>query len=506
MSSLRYARWAAVSRKEQMRGDKFSIPNQMEETKRVGDMKGWTETAGPYVVPGQSRTKYIQLDKAAAEIEALRDMLHDARMGKFDVLVMSEFDRMRELLDQVFRTLASYKVQLYSLAQAIEPVEPKEYTIYKADSIVMNIGFAQMTSRLEISRTRRKYMESMPRRITDLGLPAANISWGYRKPALQMFDRKAIPEQDPTICIHILAIKDLFLKGQSTSELVDYLEDHQVEPPKGDVWYPQTVRDILRNPFYAGIVRFGASKVYIDPMTDERKRNRKPSPDQVQENIGKHAPLWDMATHEAILAELRRRSKNYKGRVNNEFTGLVECGICGMPMWRHGNGPRGEYRIVWRCSSTGSAAGHNSMSHVILRDKVIETLTRDLPEYLRVNSRPQVEMAGTDDVAQKAMDEFQLQLTRLEDAYLAGKWDLARFTARKDEIENKIAEVAGRVKEERKSQAARSAWINELQEMEEIHDIPTYFTTHAPAEINRTLHILVRKIVVGEKVQVLLKS
>jgi hypothetical protein len=328
MNSLRFASWCAVSTIEQARPEKFSIPDQLERTERAAQQKGWIQAAGPFIVNGQSRTKYIQLDQAAAEIQPLQRMLHDARAGKFDVLVMTEFDRLRELLDQVFRTLANYRVQLYSLSQPIEPVPPDEYSLYKADSIVMQVSMSQAFSRLEIARTRRKWFEGMPRRITDLGLPATSLSYGYRKPEEQRHDRKAVPEQDPAITAHLLKIKDLFLAGHSTSQLIDYLDDHDLPLPKGKRWYPQTVRDILKNPFYSGIVRFGASKVYVDPLTDQRKRNRHIAVDQVKQNTGKHKPLWDLETREAILAELKRRAKNYRGRVNNEFTGLVVCGVC----------------------------------------------------------------------------------------------------------------------------------------------------------------------------------
>jgi hypothetical protein len=68
MHSLRFANWCAVSTIEQMKPEKFSISDQLERTQAVPQQKGWVQTAGPFVVNGQSRTKYIQLDQAAAEI------------------------------------------------------------------------------------------------------------------------------------------------------------------------------------------------------------------------------------------------------------------------------------------------------------------------------------------------------------------------------------------------------------------------------------------------------
>ena len=52
--------------------EKFSIPIQLERTQTELLSKGWHETAGPFIVLGQSRAKYIQLNQAEQEILDLR--------------------------------------------------------------------------------------------------------------------------------------------------------------------------------------------------------------------------------------------------------------------------------------------------------------------------------------------------------------------------------------------------------------------------------------------------
>lgn len=496
---LRAAIWAAVSTQEQARPDKFSLDEQESRCRRVIQERGWREV-DTYVVRGQSRTKYIQLDQAVAQIEPLRRMLQDARMGKFDVLVITEFDRFRELLDQVFRTLATCRVQLYSLGQPVEPASPEEYNIYKADMIVMSISMSQTFSRLEISRTRRKFMEGMPKRITDLGLPATTIAYGYRKPPDARHDRRAVPEPDVTITRHIVAIKDLCLAGRSMSQLVDYLEAHDVPPPRGKKWYPQTVRQILRNPFYAGFVRFGASRVFVDPLTDTRKRNRKIPAEQVKMNQGKHVPLWDLATHQAILAELARRVVNYRGRVNNEFTALVVCGICGCPMWRHKNGPRGDYRLMWRCHTRGTPS-HNSIPHVVLREKIITELERVLPPYLTRLDHVGESREDTTD-ARRLLDELHTRLERLEEAYLAGQWDLNRYTARKEQLDRQIRGAQAEIEDAQHRTSQRQLRLNRVRSMQGLQDVRTYFDVTDPGEINKTLHYLIQSITIGDDVRI----
>ena len=500
--NLRFARWAAVSTREQLRPGKFSIPNQLEKTLEAATSRGWTETAGPFIVQGQSRETYIDLSEAEQEIPAVRQMLQAARLRQFDILVMSETDRLRSLLIQAFRRLASYQVQLYAVNLPLDPVHPNEYNIYKADHVLMMLTMSQMTSSLEISRTRRKWFENMPKRITELGLPATSIAYGYRKPPGQHLDRKAIPEPDPLISPYVIAMKDLLLSGHSIRQIIDYLvEENHVKPPKSTRWYPQTVRAILRNPFYAGVVRFGATKVVVDPLTDRRKRNRSIAPDQVQQGTGRHTPLWDMDTHQLILAELKRRGKNYRGRVNNQFTGLLRCGICGESLWRQGNGPRGEHRIMWRCSRTGGAAGHTNIPHVVLLDKIAAKL-----KTLTSNDARAAATSPVPDTSAQQLEDLSAQLTRLEDAYLAGKWDLDRYGQRKDQINAAIADVRRKQADKELDAAARRQHSRALDELTSIPDLPRWLTISDPAEVNQRLHFLIEHIVISEaKIEIKLK-
>ena len=500
--ALRFARWAAVSTREQLRPGKFSIPNQLEKTLAAATSLGWVETAGPFVVQGQSRENYIDLGDAERELLPLRQMLHAARAGQFDVLVSAETDRFRSLLMQVFRRLSQYHVQLYFLNIPIDPVPPDQYNIYKSDHVLMMLTMSQMTSSLEISRTRRKWIENMPKRVTELGLPATSIPFGYRKPLGSQSDRKAVPELDPLTSPHVVAMKDLLLSGHSNRQIIDYLVENKVKPPRGKQWHPQTVRDILRNPFYSGKVRFGVSRVVIDPKTDRKKRDRSIPADQVQYGEGKHQPLWDWTTHQLIILEISRRATNYRGRSNNQFTGLLKCGVCGASLWRQGNGPQGEHRIIWRCSHNGSARGHVDIPHVILLEKIARKLKTLEPDGQPVEQMDEIKTP--DQAAQ--LQELEAQLTRLEDAYLAGQWDLVRYTDRKKQIDSQIAKLRESQFEADLRELTRERTNESLKELQSIPDLASWFITSEPTEVNQRLHFLIDHITVSEdEIKIVLK-
>ena len=496
---MRFARWAAVSTREQTRKD--SLPNQLEHTLQAGLEKGWVEAAGPFIVEGQSRQKYIQLYQAETEIAAMREMLDAARSGQFDILLMTEFDRLRVLLDQVFRTLASYKVQLYSLAQPIEPVPPAEYTIHKADTALMLIAMAQTASSLEISRTRRKWFENMPRRVTERGLPATSIAYGYRKPLGRETDRQAVPEQDPDLVPHLIKIKDLLLAGRSTSELVAYLVKQRLAPPKSDIWHKQTVRDILKNPFYAGTVRFGASRVVLDPKTDSRKRDRFIPSEKILTARGRHVPLWDEPTHQRILLEFKRRSRaTYRGVRNTRFTGLVKCGRCGSSMWHNKNGP-GRFLNIWRCSAKHC---RQTIPDIVLVEEIGKALDPILSAYMPSPSQRKDSRKETykDDI-----NTLKRQLERLETAYLAGQFDLDRYAIRKRQIDRKLSDLRQAEVLQKQQDAEHAALLASIDEMKQTSHFVTWLETAPAREVSRGLHLILEKIVVtGNDIELVMKE
>src|SRR5688500_15256115 len=96
---LRFAVWSAVSTSAQAEQDKASLHEQEEKCRATSFTKGWRESAGPYIVPGESRTRWVNLRDAEREIPALHAMLEDGKRGLYDILALYDYNRLRDLLD-----------------------------------------------------------------------------------------------------------------------------------------------------------------------------------------------------------------------------------------------------------------------------------------------------------------------------------------------------------------------------------------------------------------------
>lgn len=488
---FRFAILSAVSSKQQAAKDKTSLDDQINICRRMTE-QGWRETAGPYIVRGQNRTQYLNLRDAEIEIPAIGEMLEAAKRGEYDVLIVYNHDRLRDLLTLVYAALTDYRVQLFSISAQNYPVPPDKYDQYDNDINDLLIGISAIRSKSEITNMRRKYRVGNRNRITVHGLPI-QIPFAYRKPLDESYNRKAIPEPIPELARALIEIKDLLLDGKSVSQLIQHLNEKNIPPPRAAKWYPQTIRGILRNPFYAGYVMFEKKRVVKDRRNNRSVRIINPTPLKAK---GKHAPLWDDVTHEAIIAEFKARGINYTRRQNNQFTGILHCGECGASMWLYYSGPR-ESRQIWRCSKAKSL--HPSVTHseairqtgIFLRENLSASLDqREIK--LRAKSAPIAPAI--------ILKDLNTQRERIVDGYQRGLIPLRSFETRAMEIDEKIRSIAEQAASEEQRKREAQTQINAIQNTlgAKAEIIPLWIEKDDPLKVNHILKLLFSEVIINK--------
>ncbi len=432
---VRYAIWTAVSTKPQAAEDQVSLPDQEKECHRLALAKGWVETAGPFVVPGESRTRWINLRDAENAIPALKDMLDSAQRGDFDVLVLWNYNRLRELLDPVARTLQAYRVQLYALSQPVEPQPPDEYDPLASDTANIVQFTSGFTSRAELSEFRRRYKKYMPLRILNKGLPKGRPPYGFRKPPGRETDRKAVPIQDPVKAAVVVRIKDLFLSGQSLWQIAHLLTADGVPTPAGKrEWHDVNVRLILKNDFYSGLVTFGRTRRLLDPRTGAVKIVENDA-FRIVVAKGAHQPLWDEATQRRIEDEFHRRGKKYTGIRTQRLSNLLYCGVCQARVWVAYPGGYSEAHRRWICS--------RDSAHVSIRDSdLLPRVIRELVSALeRTDGITVPQSEDRTPLLHASLSDLQARRDRLTDALEVGSLDPATYATRVKSIEQQLSAV-----------------------------------------------------------------
>lgn len=486
---IRFAIFAAVSSKPQAAEDKISIPQQIELCRKDGLSRGWRETSGPFIIPGETRTRWVNLRDAETSLPPLKHMLDSAQAGDFDLLILYHYNRLRELLDPVDKTLQAYGVQMTSHTAWTDPQPPHLYD--PLSDVGKTIRFAQgFTSNAEITELRRRYKQNMPGRILK-GLHNTRPPFGYRKPPGHQYDRQAVPVHHPINAPIVLRLKDLFLNGFSLWQIANLFNAESIPAPGGGQWSDVAVRGILKNTYYSGTITFGKTRRTTDPRTGQIKIVPN-APERILTAKGLHTPLWDQTTQARIDEEFQKRGKKYSGIRTQRLSHLLYCGVCGSRVWvQYPGGYYNDHGRRWACSV--------DPSHVTRKDSellpafIVElqsTLQHAQDAPLPDPSSPVIDYTPT-------ITELETRLARLKEAYLSGVIELPEYTLEKSKLDTDL-KAAHKKQTANQTQttarATRLALIGGFQGI--LQKIPAYITTAPAQEVNTQLRQFINKIII----------
>jgi site-specific DNA recombinase len=148
------------------------------------------------------------------------------------------------------------------------------------------------------------------------------------------------------------------------------------------IWTANTIHRILRNPAYAGMIRYGKRRqgkyhqaTAGEPLERRGIRQEKAPPVLAR---GRHEPLIDQGTFDRVQALLDSRHFGKQGRRRLYFalSGKLVCDCCGATM----SGSNKEKLFGYVCGSWRNygTCARNSVQEAELLDKVVDLLAREL--------------------------------------------------------------------------------------------------------------------------------
>lgn len=493
--AVRFVIWTAVSSETQAAADKASLPEQEARCREAALARGWRESAGPFIVPGESRTRWVNLRDAEAAIPALRAMLDAASRREFDILVLYAYDRLRELLDPVARTLAAYGVQLFSISQPVEPQPPEEFDLYATDTANAVQFVSSLTSRAEINALRRRYRLGVPRRVSERGLHAVGpLPFGYRKPPGRELDPNAVPIPDPETAAALIQTKDLLLSGRSLHQVTEWLNATGVRPRRAARWDATSLRKMLTNPFYAGFVRYGVLRRRRDPRTGAVQDMRVEGSQNILSARGRHEPLWDEATWHELQEELRRRARSFKSAKTQRLSHLLYCAECQRPLYiGYVSSQRDDAHRVWYCPRD-HGRWHNFIYDAAALEQLIARLVADLSSLEGlVLTKPEDHR----EMLENALQDLMRRRERLIDALEDGHLDAILYAARSSQLEERLKEVRGELEKQQRAAERSATRVDRMRALREtIETIPDYLRQAPPQEVNAQLRHLVDRVLI----------
>jgi len=475
--TIRYARWAAVSTKDQANRnkDKISIEMQLETGADFAEANDWVETAGPFTVPGASLTRYLDLSRAAQDMPAVAQLWAAAERRRFDVLIIYSWDRLGDLGKMVKTLLDGFGIQIYSVLQPGQIRPPAEYDPYADQSADIMLHSQEFVQAFRIADMRQKFKRYVPARAVERGLhPTAPALYGYR------YTSNKEPHQlDPVVGRVLVQMKDAFLGGASYRDLARLAEGSGLPAPRGRAWDPSYIRMLMINPFYAGLTVFGRTKTVFNPITRRSTKIHQPR-GEWRVGAGRHQALWSVEDFERCWKEFHNRvDKHRRHRGRYQLSGLIFCEQHAKPVYRFRDDARGMKYCCWR---------HFAIKDVALYEKVVAELIQEMQGF---QDEPAPEGQGVHFAA--SLEELHVQRKRILSLAERGLYSV-------EEAEQKIAAVKKEIEQVKSSserEVQTAANRQTVQQMaEHVDDLAAWFYNEDPKIVNHTLATICERITV----------
>ena len=288
------------------------------------------EFAGIYLEAGVSGTR--------TEIRPeLQRLITDCRAGKIDLILtksISRFARNTSDCLEMVRLLTSLSVTIHFEKEQIYTNDMQSELILSILACLAEDESHSISGNMKWS-IRKKFLN---------GTYQQSIApYGYRKEGGRLM---IVPEEAD-------AVRDVFamsLRGMGGRSIARELNKRKILTARGKKWSDAAVREILKNPAYAGDV------LYQKSFKDESFRQRM--------NRGELDQYYEQDHHEAIISRedfdkaqsvsgQRAKEVGYDGTEQKRsinrycFTGILFCKACGSVMHRQ---PGAAGYVTWQCS------------------------------------------------------------------------------------------------------------------------------------------------------------
>lgn len=360
--------------------------------------------------------------------------------------------------------------------------------------------FGLFMSRREYKMINRRLQRGRMASLEEGKYIAGAAPYGYERYKLQRqkgYSLRIVPE-DAEI------VREIFRlycdAGMGSLVIARELDRRGIPSPSGGRWSAYSIRDILRNPTYAGLVRWGY-RPYRKSMDEGRQvvhRNNNADAALVR---GLHEaiipqPVFDRA--QALLAARNKSPVPGGTEMRNPLCGLVYCGACGTVMSRR-QYQRGRPQLLCPCKDCRTMA--SPLDEV--EADLLSALRRWLDEYkltLKPDDPAQPQRPAAEDEAarlEKSLAQYQRQLDSLYDLVEQGTYSVELFKSRSAVLSERIAAAKAALAETRRSAAREADLLRRRQQVipRVEHALEVYHGLSSPAEKNALLKTILDRAV-----------
>ena len=345
-----YLRKSRADLEAEARGEGETLSRHLQILTRLADQMGLD------VPPGAIYREIVSGDTIAAR-PMMQRLLREVRDGLWEGVLCTEVERLArgDTIDQGIVAQA-FK---YSGTRIITPNK-----VYSPDNEMDEefLEFSLFMARREYKAIARRMQAGRAASVREGHYVGGRRPYGYevvKCKGQKGCTLRQIPEEARVVrqCF------DWYLSGLGASAIAKKLLAMGCSTCNGRAWSAAGIRNMLRQPVYAG---------YVQWLRREQKKSvsggevvvRRPCSDRYILAPGLHEPIVTKEQFERVkeMAVQRRAAAHVQGKqISNPLAGLLKCGLCGYAMHRRNN-PNG---VFVTCTQPGCACSSAHLDVVL---------------------------------------------------------------------------------------------------------------------------------------------
>jgi len=328
--------------------------------------------------------KEIVSGETIAARPEMQNLLADVEKGLWAGVLVMEIERLArgDTIDQgiVAQTFKYSGTKIITPTKTYDPNNEFDEEYFE---------FGLFMSRREYKTIKRRLQSGRLASVNEGKYVANQPPYGYKRVKLQGqkgYTLEPIPEEADIVRL----IFNWYTKGEQQEDgiyrrlgvslIARRLNQLKIKPRKADAWVAVSIRDILINPVYAGMIRWNwrpqKKKIVNGRIIKERPRS-----EDVILKKGLHEPIISEEIFnqaQELMSKNPAKPVGERYTIKNPLAGLVECGLCHRKMIRRPYSEKTKYDTLM-CPAPHCKNVSAKLSDV--EDAILDALKKLLAEY-----------------------------------------------------------------------------------------------------------------------------
>ena len=442
---------------------------------------------------------------------ALKELLSDAKAGKFDMVISWKINRVSRKLEDVLKIvnlLEKNNITFKSYSEPFETDTPAGRMQFQMMALIGEFERGTIAQNVKMGMiAKAKSGNWCGGRVLGYDLVPNNSPEEEKKGK----NKLKINEKEAEI---VRFIFNEYSKGKGYKAITNQINKLGYKTKKGNDFSVGSIRDILTNPVYIGEIRYNVRQNW----SEKRRRNINPNPIRVK---GKHEAIIDRELWDKVQLILESKKGKPSRIYDGEYplTGILRCPKCraGMVISRTTNtlADGTKKRIAYYCCGNWKNKGTSvcnsntirvdkaneyvfkKIEELVSNEAVIKAVVKNINKERKDKVKPAKRLLGDID---KELEKLDKRKRKIFEAYEDDILTKAEFQIRKDELNEKI-----RILEEEKKPLLNtiSEDVSEEIPYEFIKDILMNFSKILNSSVSREqqkklLHMIISEITMNE--------